>query len=567
MEDIARLSITLSAADAFSYVRELRIEVAYWPLFFPNNMPDMRSEAWASLADFVGRLRGLKDIKLNFQVPVTVPVDLLRVLDSPNRTSCRLHLVNYRFESLTGPAYDDGTMGAFELSAADRAVIFSPSLYSLSLELPSTLDEPTLDFNVQAVQQLLRGWNTRLQEVEIHRDGRMRLTPWSRNMMAQQQWPPPPPSPQPSLRVWHGLGKLSAGCHGSLTFLSLGDGWGNMVKELETWHACDSFVSLRILKLVHADLEALRWMMEQSDNQASLFPSLTRLELRPSGSQWFRDTLITAPVFEAFIRSLPPLENLSLTLNCFHGFSDDQTRTIVAAVFDRHGRTLTSLTLPVLQSPVHVRELVTRCPRLENLNVTVARSFGDTGEWTIYRDLGSHRRLRSIDLTLDCTVDTFKTSRRRKDVTWYDLEALFARRSSNLPSMFASRRKKKISDHHVREAFASCALDGALATSIFQLLADGRPAGAAPLKRLCVRLCNAGEFRFRPMAEPEQREASLVFDEYFARRAFRVMPHPNDARSGEVIVEEVKATEEVDQARKAIMLENLEPFFRELWPV
>jgi hypothetical protein len=553
LQDVSRWTDILAAADGFSHVHEVHI------LF---NLLEALQEEWAALLGLIERLRGLKDLVVDHE-PGFIQ-ELLPLLHLKGR--CRLHLNHFRLQSLRGPAHDNaGTLGDFELSPDDRALALSPCLYSLKLKIGDTLREPTLDFNLQAVQQLVEGRNPRLKVVETYRFTRTKETPYSRQLMMHGHLPQ---SPARVVRAWHGLGPRDRSS-GNLTCLHLGDP-NTTLEEIKSWDACAAFASLRTLKLcLYPDLAILQWIAEQCNRRNLFLPLLTSFSLSILGT---RDPHQAAQTLQQLLLSLPPLEELNIS-GCFDGFSDDQKQATFDLMLNRHGHVLKRMSPPTAQSSADVRKLVSICRRLEHLDVVVRRTGGDTDEVEVYRQLGRFSRLRNVVLTLDCTVDALEPRpySRNSQAIMFDHQVLSANRPTRNLSIPrpANENNMSISNDCIYNAFVNCALDGPLAEAIFRQIAAERPAGALPLEVLNVKLLNAGRFRFGRTAELEPRAFSPIFDKYFGRLGWKVIPHPNDALKGEVIVENVIPVNEEYYASDcdAPKLGNSEPIFRSVWPV
>jgi hypothetical protein len=257
---------------------------------------------------------------------------------------------------------------------------------------------------------------------------------------------------------------------------------------------------------------------------------------------------------------------------CFHDFTEQQKQVTYEAVLERHGPTLRSLSPPTTQSLADVRELLTRCPQLRHLDLTIARIGGDAEEVATYRQLGSHPRLRSIELALDCAVDASTqrpSSHNSSQTTWYDHQRLFAHSRSNIMSipLPSSKATSKVSSDHLRQSFIACALDSTLAQAIFRQITTAKPINAAPIEVFAVKVLSAGTFRFSPAtADLEPRSYNPIFDRYFGCLAWTMTPHPNVDRAGEVIVEQRIPADRERFVREPFGLEGLEPVFRTLWP-
>jgi hypothetical protein len=543
LRNTARWSKVLSEADGYSHVHEVYIsrprnpgplnehEDEDWEAWHYSECEAWRygeedvsqqwQRVWTAMAKFLKRLRCLRDLEYDSKAPF--PGELLSVLHSEDRAACRLHIKQFHLPSLVGTAYywkwhetEADNVGDFELSEADRMLALSPCLHSVSLDVSLGRGTGVRSFNLKAVQQLVQGANPHVKVVDVYNTRAPRIKG--------------EPARHPRFhRTWHGFGSSSQS-PSNLISLRLGDSWGGLhLEKFEAWHA--SFATLRVLKLcLSVDLAVLRRIAEQKED-SPLFPSLTYFELATS-RPWRENTREVALVIQQVLRSLPPLETLSLP-GYFCNLSPRQRASIFDLVLDCHGHTLTSLSPPQTLSSSDVRQLIYRCPQLQHLSTIVARTGGGADEVAMYRQLGSHPRLQSIALTLDCTVDACRTYPSSRG-GWYDYNVLFPFPSSAHPSEGRTQRAKQVSFSHVRTSLTKCALDGPLAEAIFRHIQAAKPVGASSLQRLFVGLSNTGEFRFSRTANHEHRPFDPVM-QYFARRAWTVIPHPSDARPLEVI--------------------------------
>lgn len=532
-----RWTHAIAAVDGFAHVRHLHIEIVEQD-GKGNDSKDAWQQAWEALALLVDRMRSL--VNLVYDSSLLFPARLLDVLGAKGRSLCRLHIQKFELPSLVGPAYDNG-IGDFELTPDELLLAVSPNLHAINVQLGSPYGHNDRDFNLLAVQQLVRGGNTNIKAVEVHRNHRPKAISTRR------------PLPDEALRTWRGF-SVDRPRRGLLHSLKLSEYGGVTLQRFGSWYDCTELAVLRTLKLCRGvDVSVLRWVVERSPSRDSIFPLLSCLELEAGRTETAQEV---ASATQAFLRCLPPLEDLTLS-GGFGDPSDDMTKATMAAVLESHGTSLLRLSLPqtrysppVLASSIDAYDLVTDCPELQYLNISIARSGGDAEEVAIYQQLGSHPRLQNLCLTLDCTEYTLKTH----------LQDPFDKMSWN--------GNQRLCNGHIRKSLTNCALDGALATAIFQQVTNAKTSAATSLKRLEIKTSNAGKFRSSQTVEindwgtpMDPRTLHPIFN-HLGGKVWSVTPHPSDARPGEVVVQGTDAV----AAKEPIVLGEMELLFRTLWP-
>jgi len=225
--------------------------------------------------------------------------------------------------------------------------------------------------------------------------------------------------------------------------------------QLRKWGKCTNFDTLQVLKITGiTDVAVLEWAAD-----FARFPSLVCLGVQNPNDD---DSCIIR-----FFNSLPPLESLTVL-----GVVDEP---MVHAVSKKHATSLRSLSLPKLFCSADlVFTLREQYSYLEHLETTVSRTEGDSNEIAIYTALGSHPHLRSLRLDLDCSVDIGNEPRCAE------------------PAFDVVHRDVNYRQSHVQRTLLNCALDSALATSIFNAIARAKPALSAPLLRVELNVINAG---------------------------------------------------------------------------
>jgi hypothetical protein len=189
---------------------------------------------------------------------------------------------------------------------------------------------------------------------------------------------------------------------GSLQSLNIGDSDVIDVKLVNEWDAHTDFSALSSLVLGGPIDEAALIYLASSCKLSSL-QHLT-LDLNPYPRHLEpnvrRRELTTAHQSGIqFLTSLRPLASLTLK-----GWNNSHSITPILSL---HGRTLTRLVIepyrenPFTASDVTVMALL--CPKVQELDITISRSEGDSSEVERYRSLGKFRALRDLQLRLDLT--------------------------------------------------------------------------------------------------------------------------------------------------------------------
>lgn len=303
------------------------------------------------------------------------------------------------------------------------------------------------------------------------------------------------------------------------------------------------------------------------------FPRLTCLELDPGDRETPQD--IAASIQE-FLRCVPPLKNMTLS-GGHRAYDQATTKAIKAVLLDYHGKTLSRLSLPhwyntpIIRTPGDAHEIVTRCPQLNHLSLSMTRSGGNLDEVKIYQQLGSHPLPQSICLILDWSqnLSSAHLDEPADRVTWG------GKRHNPYPTMILptgvvprDHYDRHLRNGHIRQALVDFALDGPLAAAISQCCAGAKPFVSTPLKSLEVRVSNAGLFRFSEVSELDEWGTLIegaplhpIF-KHLGGCTWTVMPHPSDALPGKVVT--VAGGERSDT--EPVVLGALEPLFRSLWP-
>lgn len=365
---------------------------------------------------------------------------------------CKLYHLTFRFRTLLW-----GTPYPYEMALAT-----SPCLYSVKVacgERDSHCDD---DFNHEAMMEIAAGLAPNLKEVVI-----VNISPeLSRRYFRRPREP------------WRGLpGFVTGQSMGSLTSLSLlGLVNFTMRKMLRDWARHTDFNHLHHLTLgggygcedIGLNNEAMEWVVENCS-----FPQLKTLHVRLSRHNYTTDNpnyLINAI---SLLSSFEPLEQLSV--------SGPLEPKILDAILDRHGQTLTKLSLrpsedgyspisprvlreiPMTFTKEHILQIHSQCPALEELAVSIKRTKSDAFEAEIYKSFGRMERLRSLFLILDCSNWSVTRDPDLEDNALFDA---FDREIWN--------NSKFVKKGHVRESIMNGAVDDTLARSIWETICENK---------------------------------------------------------------------------------------------
>jgi hypothetical protein len=383
------------------------------------------------------------------------------LLDELQRSlpACKLTVANLFFHSLT---WD---LNSFTIPD-EMALATSPNLHAVTISMGRShardgrvwTSRKTVCEHV--ISDLIAGAAPRLRELTMENE-EANLLPAEGvtegpRVLVRRHWQS---DPRPGLggRHWSQLGM------GSLTSLTL-TRTGSTSMSLQAWSRVTNFAKLQHLALGQGTWtgDDLTWLIDSRP-----LPHLTSFEIYRPGSLALHHRLTP------LIRSLPPLKRLIL-----HVWID---RNLWNAAVETHGATLVTLHLNRTVDPEHrhmthreVRDLVLRCPLLEDLVLHVRRSKSDRDEKLIYKALGSMRHLRTATLHMNAwngppgSVSTSTTSA---------LERKTASASPPTEPAYTSTPGPdghSIPTHIARSLLLNAAVDDSLARSIWHLVAGGR---------------------------------------------------------------------------------------------
>jgi hypothetical protein len=282
---------------------------------------------------------------------------------------------------------------------------------------------------------------------------------------------------------------------GSLTSLSItGSQWAWSLHQIKSWAKHTDFRSLHRLVLGGTSAEQqgisqgiLNWIAQNCS-----FPGIRTLRVRLDRRDEMEERPHFADAALAFFKVFGPLEELAV-------FGSMEPK-ILQSILSRHGGTLRKLTLrpsaaasivsnglaatqremPMVFEQEHVLKIQISCPALQELTIPVKRTKGDEEEFGVYKAFGKMERLRSLFLILDCS-----NWRIIRDSTWTD-DPSFDENDREPVWGYSDKVKKG----HVREALENCAVDEALARSMWKTITEE----GARLQTLTLWPQGAGEF-------------------------------------------------------------------------
>ena len=418
------------------------------PVIIKSSEEDL---AWLSVVGLIKTLPNLA--KLVYDCRNQFPPSLLDALHDYH-PQCKLYHLTFRFRTLLW-----GTPYPYEMALAT-----SPCLYSVKVICSKRDSQGDDDFNQEAIMELAAGLAPNLKEVVI-----VNLSPENYRRYDRR--------PRES---WRGLpGFVTGQSIGSLTSLSLlGIVNFNLLGMLHDWVKHTDFSHLRHLTLgggyeceVGVIDEAMRWIVENCS-----FPQLKTLHIRLDRHDYMANNPNFAINAIALLSSLEPLEQLSV--------SGPLEPKILDAVLNRHGRTLTKLSLrpseseyslltldarrirreiPMTFTKEHILQINAQCPVLEELAVSIKRTKSDALEAEIYKSFGRMGRLRSLFLILDCSNWSVARDPDLEDDALFD--------AVDRETWGTDKSMKK---GHLRETLMNCAVDDTLARSIWETICQNK---------------------------------------------------------------------------------------------
>lgn len=444
--------------------------------------------AWLPVADLIGLLSHVTD--LVYTLAHTLPPCLLRVLHEQH-PQCRLHLHRFRFKSLHEATIDPHEM----------AIATSPCLYSVTVRHAYRMSDGRDDWNQEAHMRLVAGMAPNLKVVHsLTCRPASSAALYRRSRTPRQPWPGFPQyknEPSPS----------------SLDFLSLFGFMGKTCLSLTKWDGVTDFASLRSLELKMYKEDSGPVLAWAAGNLQ--LPKLKELRLQvyqPENSVDFASSHLE------FFSMIPPLEALE-----YSGPHNE----ILSFILDRHGPRLRKLWLEQCLDLPAVREVQQKCPRLEDFKLKIKRSLSDDTELSVYGALGKMHRLTKIFLTLDC----FENVISRQPEEPIDGHSQVLLRKEFDDPFDRTQWRGTIQNGHVREAFLRCAVDEALARSIWDTIEKSRE--GRPLQSLEIHTIGGENFGDGGV----YRDLSGIIS--WVRRSYRLKRSVRDDEDGIIVVREL----------------------------
>ncbi|KAL2118669.1 hypothetical protein VTJ04DRAFT_8329 [Mycothermus thermophilus] len=352
-----------------------------------------QNKAWLPFAQFLARLTGLTD--LVYSCTEQIPACVLSVLRQHHRSS-RLHVSTFSLRSLYQPV-PQAREGAPRIDPDEYALLTSPCLYSISTILESHDSEPRYSYNREAFREALgSGLMPRLRHLHVHFRRHYSLTAMANTMIRETpkaRWQGffgeqnPPGSSTPRIRLPLETLVITGSCDPE---------WRSPF--VTCLHELESYL----------DLSTLRRYGHRCNHSTLSVPKMIKV-LRMPGHTWFRSlrSLVIDPIHPAeaaaLLRVLPPLEELVWLVKI--------RQEHLKLIFSRLGPTLRKLHLRLTSDDSLDSETILAmarsCPRLEDLQLRVLRSNGDSQEVALYRALGRMTRLKKLRLVLDCDMEKY----------------------------------------------------------------------------------------------------------------------------------------------------------------
>ncbi|PLB38052.1 uncharacterized protein BDW47DRAFT_105743 [Aspergillus candidus] len=340
-------------------------------------------------------------------------------------------------------------------------------------------------------------------------------------------------------------------------YTQLSKGW------MEYWAVSTDFSSLNILKLwSDAEEDMLRYLIA-NHNFGSLHTLLLTLPsaFSPRISGSYHDTVAD------FLLSLPPLSNLTLR--------EWRRGLLLDAAISYHGPKLRKLCVSPFDDDVfkleNVKQLSVSCPLLEELELPLHRSKGDSTEVLTYQALGSLPSLRCLNLTLDASNRSVLDSGVNSDgepiipddpaFDEFD-RAFFTGDRFSHPGMQYHGIQRFPRNGHIRDSLINSALDQTLARDIFRAVSSGKKPSSIPFETLSLTMKGGSDLGGDP-----QLLAGLTRLVHRLNRPFTVKRNLRDDRCDDLIIRRHKHTDYSDIYSANAQITPYEDIFCRVWPV
>ena len=350
-----------------------------------------QNEAWLPLAHFLDQLPGLKD--LIYGCTNHIPACIISSLHRHHPNS-RFHVHTFSLRSLYQPKGRPR-----EIDPAELVLATSPCLYSIVVSYSDYDSDGNVNYNEEAVLQMVAALTPRLEFVRMWRCFPRVTLPSLRAVRT------PRPPWQGFLMGKSGESPRLTRSKGHLRSLVLDGGNSTRSAQLTTWSNHTDFSQLYSLEIrQEVPLEALRILIRMAENGE--FKSLHTLALFVSPFM-YQEQAHMDEAASVLLQALRPLQDLGLT-----GLVTHSTFT---TVLHRHGETLRKLQFipargclmqvePFVISHHCCQELQKRCPNLREVELPIPGTKGDEQDVSIFRALVTLPRLKRASLLLlDCS--------------------------------------------------------------------------------------------------------------------------------------------------------------------
>lgn len=398
---------------------------------------------WQALADLFKDLPWLADVV--FMSEDQFPRCLLSELHRSHPQS-RLHMHYFLLRSLIHSEFDQPAV-----HPDDVALATSPCLYSIVAFTAQYRDHQVVDYNKEAIMDMVSGLAPRLTNVCTLGAFTRTREPFA-STSVRPPWQGFPPCPSESDRKQPSRGHLQ-----HLIIDPDGD------RPLQ-WARLTDFSQLRSLTLKFGVEPSTVQQLTQIARQSPMLAlSSFEINMNPASIAFRSEmTRLDAELAQLF-ETLHPLEELRVygpvRKQSFDAIITHQTEKLRVLKFE--GKDDRGVGLFVL-SPLQAGRLARRCIQLEELQLQVARTQGDQNETAVYRHLGRLPSLKRLTLYLVLCV---------KDIP----------RSGSDAHAYATAEEVDVAnvdlgsgeDIPLQEVFRDAAIDSNLALSIFGRLSRG----------------------------------------------------------------------------------------------
>lgn len=439
-QDMSRAISELSASwpHSFPWISGDSIPFLLPELPSTEGAREREDDSWLPLANLCRELPGLRDV--HYGALSQMPRCLLSAIHQDHPTS-RVFVHAFHLRSLVHPSGQPRAIDDVELALAT-----SPCLHGIAMSATRPMDPQTADYNTEAVLDMVKGAAPNL--VYVHHRGAY----------------PETQSPRPGWQGFPGKARELSGT-GHLRTLSLNGEAAETGGLVDVWGSRTDLRCLRTLEIGRAiRLEGLSKLAHAAGS--GRLASLQSLYLN-SESVFASEARNFDPTTAALLRSLPPLQHLSL-----NGVIGEDA---FDAVLSHHAATLHTLIFcPVARegaarfvlSPEQAQALSNKSLWLEHMILVVPRSQGSKSEVAIYRHLGALPRLKTLHLKLDCPVETLPEPDGEDDDQDDDSDV-----DAGTIYVFGEGR---VSAPLVEKALRNTAVDERLAWDIFRILGQNK---------------------------------------------------------------------------------------------